>query len=67
MLLLLLWWLLLSQVWYLSRYYPELLHPTRKRKRDRSLKRGQGAYALSRTKARGKLNQDGKGGRSANS
>lgn len=53
----------IARVWYLHTYYPELLYPTKTRK-DRQRTSG-GKFKAQ--KARGKMNQDGKGGRSANS
>ena len=44
-------------------YYPDLLWPTKERKARKKTSGGK----MKSQKTRGKLNQDGKGGRSANS
>ena len=51
-----------ARVWYLSKYYPELLNPTRNRKKKT---RGWGANKY-RPPGQNRLSQDGKGGRSSN-
>lgn len=51
---------LLGRIWYLWKYEPSLLFPTKKPK-ERVQK-----WKRAKVKARGKMNQDGKGGRSAN-
>jgi hypothetical protein len=45
-----------------QKYYPELLFPTKERKQRREK-----SSKFKPQKARGKMSQDGKGGRSANS
>ncbi|GIL71095.1 hypothetical protein Vretimale_17834 [Volvox reticuliferus] len=52
-----------ARVAYLQIYYPELLWPTKERKDRRRAPGGK----VKPQKQRGKMNQDGKGGRSANS
>ncbi|EFJ48196.1 hypothetical protein VOLCADRAFT_104886 [Volvox carteri f. nagariensis] len=52
-----------ARVAYLQMYYPELLWPTKERKDRRKAAGGK----VKPQKQRGKMNQDGKGGRSANS
>lgn len=54
---------LFGRIYYLHNYYPELLFPTKERKDRRRTASGK----LKAQKARGKMSQDGKGGRSANS
>ncbi|GAX78119.1 hypothetical protein CEUSTIGMA_g5561.t1 [Chlamydomonas eustigma] len=51
-----------ARISYLHMYYPDLLFPTKERKERR-----QKSSRFRPQKARGKMSQDGKGGRSANS
>lgn len=51
-----------GRIYYLHTYYPEVLFPTKVRK-----ERKKGSAGFKPQKARGKMSQDGKGGRSANS
>ena len=50
-----------GRIYYLAKYYPEMLFPTKKRKERKK------GWARSKLKQSGKMSQDGKGGRSANS
>ena len=50
-----------GRVYYLQRYYPEMLWPSKKRKERKK------GWGTSKYKTGGKMSQDGKGGRSANS
>lgn len=52
---------LLGRIWFLWKYDPTLLFPTKEPKKKLQ------KWRRPKVKARGKLNQDGKGGRSANS
>ena len=54
---------LVARIAYLHTYYPEMLFPTKERKDRRRASGGK----FKAQKARGKMSQDGKGGRSANS
>eukprot|EP00793_Prasinoderma_coloniale_P003788 PRCOL_00003165-RA len=54
------------RITYLQKHYPEMLKPTRVRK-ERAGNRISGFDKFKASKPRGKMSQDGKGGRSANS